>query len=39
MISKRVVDFAKKHKCQYIHLEKLTKEGFADSILKKLELL
>ena len=34
MISKRVVDFAKKHKCQYIHLEKLTKEGFADSILK-----
>ena len=34
MISKRVVDFAKKHKCQYIHLEKLTKEGFEDSILK-----
>jgi IS605 OrfB family transposase len=34
MISKRVVEFAKKHKCEYIHLEKLSKEGFQDSILR-----
>ena len=34
MISKRVVDFAKKHKCEFIHLEKLIKDGFSDSILR-----
>lgn len=33
-ISKGVVEFAKKHKCERIHLEKLTKEGFPDAILK-----
>lgn len=33
-ISKRIVDFAKKHKCEYIHLEKLTKDGFNDRILR-----
>ena len=34
MISKNVVEFAKKNKCEYIHLEKLSKEGFEDSILR-----
>lgn len=34
MISKNVVEFAKKHKCEYIHLEKLTKEGFNNTILR-----
>ena len=34
MISKNVVEFAKKHKCEYIHLEKLTKEGFNNLILR-----
>lgn len=34
MISKNVVKFAKKHKCEYIHLEKLTKEGFNNTILR-----
>jgi len=33
-ISKRIVGFAKKNKCEYINLEKLTKEGFGDSILR-----
>ena len=34
MISKRIVEFAKKYKCQYINMEKLTKDGFNDSILR-----
>ena len=34
MISKRIIDFAKKHKCEFIHLEKLTKEGFNNRILR-----
>lgn len=33
-ISKKVVEFAKKHKCEYIHLEKLTKDGFPNTILR-----
>lgn len=33
-ISKRIVDFAKKYKCEYINLEKLTKDGFENSILR-----
>lgn len=32
-ISKRIIEFAKKYKCETIHLEKLTKEGFNDLIL------
>lgn len=35
MISKNVVEFAKKNKCQYINLEKLTKDGFPNMILSK----
>lgn len=35
MISKNIIDFAKKHKCQYINLEKLTKDGFPNMILSK----
>ena len=34
MISKRIVEFAKKHKCEFINMENLTKEGFSDSILR-----
>ena len=34
MISKNVVEFAKKHQCEYIHLEKLTKDGFNNTILR-----
>ena len=34
MISKRIVDFAKKHKCEFINMENLTKEGFSNSILR-----
>lgn len=34
MISKNVVEFAKKHQCEYIHLEKLTKDGFNNVILR-----
>ena len=34
MISKNVVEFAKKHQCEYIHLEKLTKDGFNNIILR-----
>ena len=33
-LSKRVVDFAKKHQCQFIHLEKLTAEGFDAKLLR-----
>lgn len=33
-LSKRIVEFAKKHKCEYIHLEKLTKDGFSNTILR-----
>ena len=32
-ISAKVVRFAKDNQCQYIHLEKLTKEGFDDRLL------
>lgn len=32
-ISKTIVKFAKDNKCEYIHLEKLTKDGFGDRIL------
>ena len=35
MISKNIVKFAKQHKCEYIHLEGLTKDGFPDMILSK----
>ena len=34
MISKNVVEFAKKHQCEYIHLEKLTKDGFDNTVLR-----
>lgn len=33
-ISKRIVSFAKKNKCEYINLEKLTKDGFGDVLLR-----
>lgn len=33
-ISKRIVMFARKHKCEFIHLEKLSKDGFGDSVLR-----
>ncbi|MEJ4051207.1 transposase [Clostridioides difficile] len=33
-LSKRLVEFAKKNKCEYIHLEKLTKDGFGDRLLR-----
>ena len=33
-ISKRIVEFAKKHKCGYINMEKLTKDGFDNAILR-----
>ena len=33
-ISKRIVEFAKKYKCQYINMEKLTKDGFDNAILR-----
>lgn len=33
-LSKRIVEFAKKYKCEYIHLEKLTKDGFSNTILR-----
>lgn len=35
MISKNIIKFAKEHNCEYIHLEKLTKDGFPDIILSK----
>lgn len=34
MISKNVVEFAKKHQCEYIHLEKLIKDGFDNTVLR-----
>ena len=34
MVSKNVVEFAKKHKCEFVNMEKLTKDGFNDSILR-----
>ena len=34
MISKRIIEFAKKYKCQYINMEKLTKDGFDNAILR-----
>lgn len=33
-ISKRIVEFARKNKCEYINLEKLIKDGFGNSILR-----
>lgn len=35
MISKNIVKFAREHNCEYINLEKLTKDGFPDMILSK----
>ena len=32
-ISKRIIDFAKKNKCEFINLEQLTKDGFDNIIL------
>ena len=34
MISKNVVEFAKKNQCEYINMEKLTKDGFNNTILR-----
>ena len=34
MISKRIIEFAKKYKCLYINMEKLTKDGFDNAILR-----
>lgn len=34
-LSKRVIEFAKQHKCEFINMEKLTKDGFDDVILGK----
>ena len=34
MISKNVVEFAKKNQCEYINMEKLTKDGFNNVILR-----
>ena len=33
-ISYRIVEFAKKHNCEYINMEKLTKDGFNNTILR-----
>lgn len=33
-LSKRVVEFAKSNKCEYINIEKLTKDGFDNIILR-----
>ncbi|WP_159066766.1 RNA-guided endonuclease InsQ/TnpB family protein [Clostridioides difficile] len=34
VLSKRIIEFAKKNKCEYINLEKLTKDGFDNIILR-----
>ena len=34
MISKNIVEFAKKNQCEYINMEKLTKDGFNNTILR-----
>lgn len=34
MVSKEIISFAIKNKCKYINLEKLSKDGFKDTILK-----
>jgi IS605 OrfB family transposase len=34
MISKNVVEFANKNQCEYINMEKLTKDGFNNKILR-----
>ena len=34
MISKGIVEFAKKYKCEFINMENLTKDGFDDKILR-----
>lgn len=33
-VSKRIVQFAKKYKCQYINMEKLEKDGFPNQVLR-----
>lgn len=33
-VSKRIVEFAKKNRCEYIHMEYLDKYGFTDAILR-----
>lgn len=33
-VSKRIIQFAKKHKCEYINMEKLDKDGFPDAVLR-----
>lgn len=34
VLSKRIVEFAKKNKCEYIHLEKIDKNGISNKILR-----
>ena len=33
-LSKKIVDFAIKHQCEFINMEKLTKDGFGDKLLR-----
>ena len=33
-LSKHIVDFAVKHKCEFINMEKLDKDGFGDKLLR-----
>ena len=33
-VSRRIVEFAKKNQCEYINMEKLTKDGFNNKILR-----
>lgn len=33
-VSKRIVEFAKKHKCEYINMENLSKNGLSDTVLR-----